>query len=561
MDEEFFKLENYKITLEGLVVRVSVYLDEEGMGHYDINILNVSKVTNLILQKIREEFISKMNVGVFDASGEGTEEEIKKIFEKEILFLIHKYFPKTDKKTTDLLVNYLIRQNIGLGDIDIFLSDDNLEEIVINSANEPVRVYHKKHGWLETNVFMPNEAKIRHYSTMVGRDVGKEITVLKPLMDAHLKTGHRVNATLMPISSRGNTITIRKFSSKPWTITDFINANTIDYHASAIVWHAIENELPIIIVGGTGSGKTSMLNVISNFYPPNQRIISIEDTRELTLPANLHWIPMETRLPNPEGQGGISMLDLVVNSLRMRPDRIVMGEIRRKAEAEVLFEAMNTGHSVYGTFHANNVKEFMHRITNPPIEIPKVVLSSIGLIVVQFRNRRSNKRRTLQIAEMSEDSEPNIVMQYNAKTDKLDKIRPLSTFYDKVGLLTGRSPSEIDAEINEKIKLLKWITLKQINDVDKIGSILSKYYARKILNSFKDSLTKKSDDHKAEKELEISQKKSEIDKPVDQGSKDSVPVQTKITGKPDNASPETSTQKENKISTQKDNKNKLIRKK
>ena len=152
-------------------------------------------------------------------------------------------------------------------------------------------------------------------------------------MDAHLKTGDRVNATLSPISSKGNTITIRKFAVRPWTITDFVKENTISYEAAALLWMAVQNELSIIIAGGTASGKTSMLNGIANFFPPNQRILSLEDTRELVLPKILHWVPLETRLPNPEGKGGITMFDLVVNSLRMRPDRVLVGEIRKRAEA------------------------------------------------------------------------------------------------------------------------------------------------------------------------------------------------------------------------------------
>ena len=212
-------------------------------------------------------------------------------------------------------------------------------------------------------------------------------------MDAHLKTGDRVNATLSPISSKGNTITIRKFAVKPWTVTDFLKEGVISYEGAALLWSAVQNELSIIITGGTASGKTSMLNVISNFFPPNQRIISMEDTREIVLPKTLHWVPLETRLPNPEGKGGIEMLDLIINALRMRPDRIIVGEIRRKAEAEVLFEAMHTGHSVYGTLHANNVKETINRLTNPPIDLPKQILSALSLIVVQHINRRTGRRR------------------------------------------------------------------------------------------------------------------------------------------------------------------------
>jgi len=317
-EQDVRMIDSYKLKVEGIVVDVSIYYEEdEAVPLYNISILNISKTTQKILNKLREEFVSRVNVNI----GEDQTLDIRDRFKQEIRVLIKKYFPGIDRETSDLLVNHVIQQNVGLGNIEILLKDANLEEIVINNSKEAVWVYHRKHGWLKTNVIVEGEARVRHYATTIGRNVGKEITLLKPLMDAHLESGDRVNATLYPISSKGNTITIRKFSEKPWSITDLIKSRTLNYEAAAWIWVTLQNELSMIIAGGTGSGKTSTLNAIANFFPPNQRIISIEDTRELTLPNTLHWVPMETRLPNPEGKGEITMLDLVINALRMRPDR------------------------------------------------------------------------------------------------------------------------------------------------------------------------------------------------------------------------------------------------
>jgi flagellar protein FlaI len=305
------------------------------------------------------------------------------------------------------------------------------------------------------------------------------ITTLTPLMDASLKSGDRVNATLMPISTKGNTITIRKFAESPWSITDFILTGTIDYYSAAMVWTAIQYELSMLIVGGTGSGKTSTLNVFSVFIPPNQRVVSIEDTRELRLPRTLHWVPMETRLPNPEGKGEISMLDLIVNSLRMRPDRIIVGEIRRKREAEVLFEAMHTGHSVYATLHANTVNEAIIRLTTEPIGIAKSLLAAVDLIFVQNRNRRTNTRRTFQVAEVLENGDFNLLFNYNFKTDKLMKIKEPYMFYKTIELFSGLGNDEVDKEINDKIKILKYITDHKITNNEEIALMVSYYYMNK----------------------------------------------------------------------------------
>jgi len=478
-DEKEVKiLSSYKLKLEGVVVDVNIYSEEdEPVPIYSISILNISRTTQKILDKLREEFISKVYTGTIK---DVESQEIKEQFKKEIRLLVKKYFPGTDMETSELLVNQVIQQNVGLGNIEILLKDKELEEIVVNNAVEPVWVYHRTFGWLKTNVFIQNEARIRHYSTTIGRDVGKEITLLKPLMDAHLKSGDRVNATLSPISNKGNTLTIRKFAEKPWSITDLITSKTMNIEVASLIWLAIQNELSMLITGGTGSGKTSTLNAIANFFPPNQRIISIEDTRELTLPNTLHWVPMETRLANPEGKGEITMLDLVINSLRMRPDRIIMGEVRKKAEAEVLFEAMHTGHSVYATLHANSAEETITRLTTPPIDMPKAVLSSLAMILVQSRNRRTGKRRTLQIAELDKNGDAKVLMQLDVVQDKLLKVAEAKRTLDTLYLYTGLTPAEIKKDLAEKASILKWLISENITDVHQIGLLMAKYYSGKL---------------------------------------------------------------------------------
>lgn len=471
-------LDSYTVNVNNIVVDISIQQqEEEAVPMYLLSITNISETTKIILEKIRQEFIQHLdNAAIERAEEEGGTDAIKKQFEKEIRKLIKQYFPGTDTKTEDMLVNYLVEENLGLGKIEILLSDSNLEEIVINNHREPVWVYHRKHAWLKTNIQLVSEARIRHYAMQIGRDVGKEITSLAPLMDAHLKTGDRVNATLNPISSRGNTITIRKFADDPWTITKFIKEGTLSFSAAALIWMAIQNELSILIAGGTGSGKTSMLNVLANFFPPSQRILSIEDTRELVLPNTLHWVPMETRLPNPEGKGEITMLDLLVNSLRMRPDRIIVGEIRRKREAEVLLEAVHTGHSVYGTIHANDADEVITRLTNEPINIPKPMISSLGMIVVQNRNRRTGKRRTLQIAEILGTGDINVLLQHDVYNDTLVKVRDSESIMEKLRLYTGMNAEQITRDLEEKIKILKWMVFTGKEDVHEIGLIMSRYY-------------------------------------------------------------------------------------
>jgi flagellar protein FlaI len=478
MPKELQKLESYSLKVQQLTISVDISKKpREFVPSYDITIITIAPTTQVILNKIREEFLlSGVDEKALFELPENVGEAIREEFKTKMADLLRKYFPGIDQKAMDTLLSYLIIQNLGLGPIEILLSDPGLEEIVINSAKEPVWVYHKRHGWLKTNIILPSESRTRHLSTIIGREIGKDITILNPLMDASLRTGDRVNATLQPISSHGNTITIRKFATKPWTIVDFIKNKTIAVEAAAYIWLCAQYELSALIVGGTGTGKTSALNVLANFFPPNQRIVSIEDTREVVLPKTLHWVPLETRLPNPEGKGGVSMLDLVVNSLRMRPDRIIVGEIRRKAEAEVLFEAMHTGHSVFGTLHANNAEEAVQRLTNPPIDIPKAVLPALPIMIVQNRNRRTGARRTFQLAEIMPSGDAHVFLQLDIVKDQLRKVAEPTELYKRLNLFTGMEKKDIEADLNRKGDILRALVKLDLTDVNTLGYIFAKYY-------------------------------------------------------------------------------------
>jgi len=489
-DETRKVLDSYSFATNKIPITVTIYRAKgEFVPIYEPSVSKISSATEMILEKIRQELVTEVNLGMVDILDTRKTGIIEQSFRDTIEILIKKHFPDADKDTTEFLIAYLIQRSLGMGNIEILMGDKNLEEVAINGAEDPVWVYHRKHGWLKTSIRVANEEQIRHFASMIGRKVGRQITVLEPLMDANLSTGDRVNATLAPVSLHGNTLTLRKFASKPWTITDFIDNQSITTEAAALIWLAVQYELSVIIAGGTASGKTSMLNVVSNFFPPNQRIITIEDTHELQLPKFLHWVPLLTRLPNVEGKGGVSMLDLLVNSLRMRPDRIIVGEIRRKREAEVLFEAIHTGHSVYATIHANSAKETINRIANPPIEIPKTLIPSISLVLVQYRNRRTGLRRTFQIAEILPDCSPNVLMQLDVKSDRLEKSGESTAVMDSLQMYTGMSRKDIMADIGEKEKVLNWLVKQKINLVDDVGAVMAKYYTEKdsVMNAVREN--------------------------------------------------------------------------
>ena len=470
-------LDEYQFNAEDIPVNIRIsQKSKEFVPMYEVTVQGLGEGTKIVLNTLRGELIAEVKLEAEEMMNPKLMDEVRKKFEERAMKLLDRHFLNLSENAKKLLASYLVQNMIGLGDLEAPMHDDNLEEIVVNGSSGPVWIFHKKHGWCKTNLTIRNEEAIYEYSASIGRRIGKQITVLNPLMDATLPNGSRVNATLYPISICGNTITIRKFAKNPWTITAVMERNTISPEIASLIWLCIQNELSLIVSGGTASGKTSFLNAISCFFPPNHRIISIEDTSELTLPKFFQWVPMLTREPNAEGKGEVTMLDLLVNALRQRPDRLVVGEIRRQREAEVLFEAMHTGHSVYSTIHADNAGDTVTRLINPPVNIPKAMLDAVSGIVVQFRHRRLGIRRTLEFAEVLRGGDVNVIARWDLKTDTVKEINELSTLADTLSLYAGMTRQEIVDEVAEKTKVLRWMLKNHIKDVDSVGLVIAKYY-------------------------------------------------------------------------------------
>lgn len=480
-DEEKKIVESYQINVDGAKVEIEIKKDKLGLK-YNVSIQPIDIATSALLGDIRNELISITTISMKELVDPSSFTVIKERFMAEATKLIRQNLPNIEKEVEQFLIGHLIQDMLGLGEIEFLINDPNLEEIVIPSAKEPVRVYSKKYGWLETNLSVNQEESIINYSNIIARRVGRQITVLNPLLDAHLITGDRVNAVLYPVNTKGNTITIRKFARDPYTIIDMINSKTCDINIAALLWLAIEFEMNVLISGGTGSGKTSFLNACMPFIPPNQRIISIEDTRELMLPEFLYWTPLVTRTPNPEGKGEVSMLDLLINSLRMRPDRIILGEMRKQQEAMVLFEAMHTGHSVYATVHADTAPETISRLVNPPLSVPPNLLKAVNLNVVMFRDRRKGIRRVLQVAEFNaekEEAKANIIYRWLAEEDKMIRHGESLRFFEDIDRHTGMSQKEISADLEQRKKIMLWLIKNNIRDLKSIGKVMNIYYKNK----------------------------------------------------------------------------------
>ena len=480
-------LEEYGFTVDYVPAKIRIV--EAASEHrpvYEVQIPFIGPYTWLFLDSMRDEIAEKIPIEVSEITDAKKNLELKKRFFDVARGELQAYLKEMGPATLNLLSGRLLHEMYGLGDLELLMGDNDLEEVAINSAATPITVYHKRFGWMKSNMGMESEEAIANYSSQIGRKVGRDITALSPILDAHLISGDRVNATLSPVSSFGNTLTIRRFARRPWTVIDFIGkSHSMNVEMAALLWVAIQYELNVIVAGGTASGKTSTLNALSAFIPSYHRIISIEDVREIMLPKYMrwNWVPTTTKNPNPEGMGEVTMLDLMQTALRMRPDRIILGEMRRKREAEVLFEAMHTGHSVYSTIHANSAEQVLRRLTEPPISIPPLEVEAVDLLLVQFRDRRLNIRRTYEMAEIEtgvseEQLNVNTIYRWDPRSDSWETLNPAGKFVRQINMVTGMTEKEIDAELADRAEILRWMLRRNINEMDQVGIVMKEFYAR-----------------------------------------------------------------------------------
>ncbi len=336
--------------------------------------------------------------------------------EHSIRDVIVKENPPLSKNERERMVHELLAEARGYGPIDSLLHDDSVTEIMVNG---PDHVYVERKGRLElTPIKFLNDAHIARIIEKIVSPLGRRIDEASPMVDARLPDGSRVNAIIPPLAVSGSTLTIRKFSKDPFQSGDLIRFGTLSSQIVEFLNACVTARLNILVSGGTGSGKTTTLNVLSSFIPETERVITIEDAAELQLRQE-HVVTLETRPPNVEGKGAITVRELVKNSLRMRPDRIVVGEVRA-GEALDMLQAMNTGHDgSLTTVHANSPRDSLRRLEVmvlmagmdlPLRAIREQIASAIDIIVQQAR-LRDGSRRVTAISEVMGMEGDNILLQ------------------------------------------------------------------------------------------------------------------------------------------------------
>ena len=314
------------------------------------------------------------------------------------------------------LLDWVIADILGYGPLEPLLADPSITEVM---ANGPKNVYIERYGLIEkTNVTFENDAHLMRIIDRIVSPLGRRVDESSPMVDARLPSGYRVNATIPPLSLDGPLLTIRKFATTPYTAQDLIANGTLSPNLVTFIKACVEARVNLVISGGTGTGKTTLLNVVSAFIPNRERILTIEDTAELQMKQE-HVARLEKRPPNVEGKGEIAIRQLVINALRMRPDRIIVGEARG-GEALDMLQAMNTGHDgSMTTIHSNSPRDTLRRIETmvlmagmelPLKAIREQVASAIELII-HMNRMRDGTRKVVQVSEVQGLEGDAIVMQ------------------------------------------------------------------------------------------------------------------------------------------------------
>jgi len=376
----------------------------------------------------------------------------------------------------ELIKGEIIKETIGYSRLESLLSDDNLEEIMVSGSKLPVFVIHREYGTCNTNVKFSSDEEILSLIHSICVKIGKDVNFKNPLLDAQLSDKTRINIAIPPIALDGPSITIRKFMPEPLTIVDLMKSEMLSVELAAFLWICVDGlyirPANILIGGGTASGKTTLLNSLLAFVPEGERVVIIEDTEELH-PDHLNRVRFETRYIGALEKGGrgagVDMDMLVRNALRTRPDRLILGEMRG-SEAKTLFVAMNSGHEgCMGTLHANSTNELVIRLTHPPLDVPKPLLSGLNLIIMTqrvFSKKAGIQRRIVEVAEVHYRNEDIVMMdisRWNPESDSMNLVVQNSMIYKNLSKRISSMGFDINDIISKRIKILQELSIKGVS--------------------------------------------------------------------------------------------------
>jgi len=457
------------------------------------------------LETLKELIIDLLDINLMDVKNI---REVQKYLKEKLNQMINDYEINLTEIEYNKIVYYIYRNFLGLDKIEPLMQDPGIEDISCDGEKIPIFIYHRKYGSLKTNIIFETQEELNKFISKLAQRSGKHISVAEPLLDGALPDGSRLQATFSSgkdIAMRGSTFTIRKFTKDPLTITDFINFGTIPSLIAAYLWLIIEYHNSVLISGGTATGKTSTLNALCLFLPPEAKIVSIEDTPELRLPHE-HWIAKVSRMGyGPEGASGkrrgeVSMFDLLKAALRERPDEIIVGEVRG-AEAYVLFQGMATGHAGLATIHAESIEAVINRLITPPINLSSGLLQHLDVVMIMgfSRIKGIDVRRVKRVVEVigvdEKTNKPvtNTLFRWIPAGDYFEFASDRSYILNKIIEEKGIPEKSIWEEIQRRVTVLEWMKKENIRYYKDIGKIIASYYRNpeEVIRKINESKEKK----------------------------------------------------------------------
>ncbi|BBL45876.1 archaeal flagellar protein FlaI [Nanobdella aerobiophila] len=411
--------------------------------------------------------------------------QIMSYLERLYKFVLNDLGIKLNQESYDKIFYYIYRDLYGYNSIEPLMRDIFIEDIECSGSNLPIFIAHRYFGNLKTNIIL-SDKDVRDIIEKFALRSGKHISYAEPLLDATLPDGSRINATYsQDITTNGPTFTVRKFRENPWTPIELIRLGTISPEILAYLWLAIEYKKNMIVIGGTASGKTTMLNAISMFIPPQARIISIEDTREIRLYHD-NWIPSISRYSSDRNKE-IDMYDLLRMSFRQRPDYVIVGEVRGE-EAYVMFQGMASGHAALSTMHAESSRSLVQRLISPPINLSKSLIELLNIVIIMQHDNLNgiNIRRVKEIDEIIKYNRFNKAYIWNPfKKEYLEN--PRKYLLKIIERDYGIEYDKLYKEYKRRIKLLRRLSELNISDFQTFSKIIQTYYYNKdyILNYYK----------------------------------------------------------------------------
>lgn len=465
-----------------------------------------------IFEFLKETLIKTMDMELTEFSDEEARDYLRKNVERAI----KDYSISLSDISKEKIMYYIIRDFLGYGRIDVLMYDPMIEDISCDAPRVPIYIYHRNYESLKTNISFSSEEELDSFVIQLAQKCGRHISIARPLMDATMPDGSRIQACLSrEVSAMGSNFTIRRFREEPLTPSHLVEFNTISAEIAAYFWLAIENGASAVLAGGTASGKTTSLNALCLFIPPQMKIVSIEDTREINLP-HPNWIASITREGTAEsGEGSkVGMFDLLKAALRQRPEYILVGEIRGQ-EAVVLFQAMATGHTVYSTMHADSIFSVVHRLEGDPINIPRIQLQALNIVAIQamIRIGRKRVRRIKKVVEIvgidptTDDILTNEVFSWNPRKDSFDYYGK-GHVLDTVAEQRNWTDKELNEEFNRRRDVIKWMVDRGIKNYIEVGEVIAAYYKdpdsvmKRVRESEEHAPKIEKDDFREEKEEE-----------------------------------------------------------